>query len=565
MKKIKLLMNHLLGDPDEISSESYFVILSTLTASGFLFLLCIVHVLMSLKLVPVILAGSSSVVMLGLYYFVRFHKCLFIPKIILTVGGLLMLDLTWYSKYLSNGPVLFFILIFGALVLWVWEGKNLVILMTFYFLNLAVLFYIDYNSPEILFIYPDFKTRSIDIYLSFFLYSLILLFLLYAFKREFLRQKTNAIKSDKLKSAFLANMSHEIRTPMNGILGFSNLLKEPNLSGSKQQQYIDIIEKSGFRMLNIINDIIDISKIEAGLMKLDIKETDLNEQLDYIYTFFRPEVDAKGMKLSLRKTLTQQESVIFTDREKVFAILTNLVKNAIKYSNEGEIEFGNIKRGNYLEFYVRDTGIGIPKEKHKAIFERFIQVSNNEFVTHPGAGLGLAITKSYVKMLGGEIWVESEAGIGSTFYFTIPYKSEATNKSNLQGKIITNGAQPQVRNLKILIAEDDETSEILISRIIKDFGKVILKAKTGNEAVEICRNNPDINLIFMDIEMPYLDGYNATRQIRQFNSKVKIIAQTAFGLEGDKEKAIEAGCDDYLAKPVKKSELLLLIQKYFRN
>ncbi|MFA5298486.1 MAG: histidine kinase dimerization/phospho-acceptor domain-containing protein, partial [Lutibacter sp.] len=327
MTKFEIVKNNLIGDPDQISSEKYFVTLATLVASVFLMILCFVHLYLALQTAPVILAGSSSILMLALYYFVRFRNFLLIPKIILTLGGLIMLDFTWYSKFLSNGPVLFFILIFAALVIWVWEGKHLVILLTFYFINLAILFYIDYNAQEFQFKYPDLHTRSIDIFFSFFLYSILLIFLLYVFKREFLRQKSKAIKSDKLKSAFLANMSHEIRTPMNGILGFAGLLKEPNLFGDTQRQYIEVIEKSGHRMLNIINDIIDISKIEAGLMKLEIKESNINEQFDYIYTFFKPEVEATGMKLSYKKSSAAIESNIFTDREKAFAILTNLEKN----------------------------------------------------------------------------------------------------------------------------------------------------------------------------------------------------------------------------------------------
>ncbi len=277
MKKIKSLKILVLGDADKISSERYFLTLWTLVASSFLLVLCVVHSLMSLKTMPVFLAGSSALLMLGLYYFVRFRSCLFYPKIILTVGGLILLDFTWYSKFLSNGLVLFFILIFAALVIWVWEGKQLMILLIFYFLNVFVLFYIDFNSPETLFVYSDFQTRSVDIFLSFFLYSILLIYLLFSIKKEFIRQKDKAIKADKLKSSFLANMSHEIRTPMNGILGFAELLKSPNLSGNEKQQYIEIIEKSGHRMLNIINDIIDISRIEVGLMTLDIKESNINE------------------------------------------------------------------------------------------------------------------------------------------------------------------------------------------------------------------------------------------------------------------------------------------------
>ena len=235
-----------------------------------------------------------------------------------------------------------------------------------------------------------------------------------------------AQESDRLKSAFLANMSHEIRTPMNGILGFAELLKEPRLSDEQQNKYIDIIEKSGERMLNIINDIVDISRIEAGLMDLTLKESNINEQLDYIYTFFKPQVEAKGMHLKPPGLLPAEEAIIVTDCEKLFAILTNLVKNAIKYSNEGTIEFGcniPVTHGRAsLRFFIKDTGIGIPKNRQHAIFDRFVQADIEDADARQGAGLGLAISKAYVEMLGGKIWVESEEGKGSTFYFTIQNK-----------------------------------------------------------------------------------------------------------------------------------------------
>ncbi len=246
---------------------------------------------------------------------------------------------------------------------------------------------------------------------------------------ELVAAKEKAQESDRLKSAFLANMSHEIRTPMNGILGFAELLKKPNLTGNEQQKYIRIIEKSGSRMLNIINDIIDISKIEVGLMKLDINETNINEQIEYIYTFFKPEVEAKGMKLMFKTTLSSQEAIIKTDREKVYAILTNLVKNAIKYSKEGKIEIGYKKKDEVLEFYVKDTGIGIPKDRQEAIFMRFIQADIADKMAHQGTGLGLSITRAYIEMLGGKIWVESEVEIGSNFYFTLPYIADPMNET----------------------------------------------------------------------------------------------------------------------------------------
>jgi signal transduction histidine kinase/CheY-like chemotaxis protein len=385
--------------------------------------------------------------------------------------------------------------------------------------------------------------------------------------KELIAAKELAEQSDRLKSAFLANMSHEIRTPMNGILGFAELLKEPDLSGEQQQEYIKIIEKSGARMLNIINDIVDISKIEAGLMNVDIMESNINEQIEYIYTFFKPELEAKGMKLLFSNSLPTKDAILKTDREKLFAILTNLVKNAIKYSKEGTIEIGynytsSLPKLNELRFYVKDTGIGIPKDRQEAIFERFIQADIVDRMALQGAGLGLSISKAYVEMLGGKIWVESEEGIGSTFYFTLPYNVDPP-KETVNQPFGTSNKTHQVRKLKILIAEDDEVSEMLIDITVKMFSKEIIKARTGVEAVDACQSNPDIDLVLMDIRMPEMGGYDATRQIRQFNKEVVIIAQTAFGLTGDRERAIKAGCNDYITKPIQEAELLNLIHKYF--
>jgi hypothetical protein len=392
---------------------------------------------------------------------------------------------------------------------------------------------------------------------------------------ELIKAKERAEESNRLKSAFLANMSHEIRTPMNGILGFSDLLKTPNLSGEKQQKYIEVIEKSGKRMLNIINDIVDISKIEAGLINVDIKEYNVNEQIEYIYTFFKPEVEAKGMQLFFKNTLPVKEATINTDREKLFAILTNLIKNAIKYSVEGSIEFGYVlkmgseiidqSRNAELEFFVKDTGIGIPKDRQEDVFERFIQADIMDTMARQGAGLGLSISKAYIEMLGGEIWVESEEDIGSTFYFTLPYNAVLKEKKIEITPEVSDNTKNHIKNLKILIAEDDEASEMIISINVSEFSNEILKARTGTEAVETCRNNPDIDLILMDIKMPDLDGYEATGQIRQFNKEVIIIAQTAYGLSGDREKSLDAGCNDYISKPIKKDHLAALIQKHFNK
>ena len=387
---------------------------------------------------------------------------------------------------------------------------------------------------------------------------------------ELMLAKEHAEESDRLKSAFLANMSHEIRTPMNGILGFANLLNDSKLSGEEQQEYIKIIEKSGVRMLNIINDIIDISKIESGLTKVNVGDSNVNDQIEYLYTFFKPEVEHKGMQLIFKNSLLSKESIIQTDREKVFAILTNLIKNAIKYSDTGTIEFGYTlvetkHASSLLEFFVKDHGIGIPKDRQEAIFERFIQADISDKRAFQGAGLGLAITKSYVEMLGGKIWVESEEGKGSTFYFTLPCNFKMEEEVIAEKYESATYMDVQDEKLTILIAEDDDISKKLIYIALKTIGKEVFNVRTGIEAVEACRSNPDIDLVLMDIQMPKMDGYEATRIIRQFNKDIIIIAQTAFGLSGDREKSIEAGCNDYISKPINFVALKGLIEKYFNN
>ena len=437
-------------------------------------------------------------------------------------------------------------------------------------------------------LYDEFKSQYFWIVIAFFIIigmvlplSLVLLFL--ASRTSFRKQiavelqriedlniysiqlkeaKEKAEESDRLKSAFLANMSHEIRTPMNGILGFTQLLKESNLTHEEQQDFIRVIEKSGERMLNTLNDIVDFSKIESGITKVDIKETNINKQIEFIYKFFKPEVESKGITFSVKNNLPAKEAIINTDNEKVYGILTNLVKNAIKFTDEGSIEIGYEKKGEYLEFYVKDTGVGIPKKNMGIIFERFRIGSESLDRLYEGSGLGLSISKSYIEMLGGKIWVESVEGKGSTFFFTFPYHPVKEVKTEINGVDSSEIKEVQMKNLKILIVEDDEISYSLLSKTLQKISKEVLPAITGVQAVEACRTNPDLDLILMDIRMPVMNGIEATRQIRQFNKDVIIIAQTAYAFTGDSEMAIEAGCNDYISKPINKTLLYELINKH---
>ncbi|MCB8994958.1 MAG: PAS domain S-box protein [Bacteroidales bacterium] len=382
-------------------------------------------------------------------------------------------------------------------------------------------------------------------------------------QQEILRAKEKAEESDKLKTFFLANMSHEIRTPMNGILGFTGLLKDPKLTGENQQRYISIIEKSGARMLNIINDIINISKIEAGQIELVLIETNVNELMEYLLNFFKPEVEQKGLSINLKCGLSNPESIVKTDKEKLSVILSNLLKNAIKFTNTGSIDFGYIRKGNYLEFYVRDTGIGIPEEQRGIIFKRFRQGSESLTRKYEGAGLGLSISKAYAEILDSKLWLESEEGKGTVFYLSLPYFNEDAEKLSFRVKVPSEKPGMVSKDLKMIIAEDDETSGMYIELVVEDYCRELLRVKNGHEAIESLKKNPDTDLILMDINMPEMNGYDATREIRKFNQGVVIIAQTAYTMENEKEKALEAGCSDYLPKPFTKSKLLEMLNKHF--
>jgi signal transduction histidine kinase/CheY-like chemotaxis protein len=379
--------------------------------------------------------------------------------------------------------------------------------------------------------------------------------------------KEKAEESDRLKSAFLANMSHEIRTPMNGILGFTDLLKNPQLTGKNQARYIEVIEKSGERMLNTINDIIDISKIESGQVEIAKSEVALNSLLIEQYDFFSKEAEAKGIKLIYLPSIPQEKQLILTDISKIESILTNLIKNAIKFTHNGTVKYG-CKLDEDLEtpmliFFVSDTGIGIPKDRLEAIFNRFEQSDISARKAYEGSGLGLAISKSYTEMLGGEIGVTSEENVGTTFTFTIPYTPvNLTPTQSGTDDLNENSQELFNKNLKVIVAENDEISRLLFQKLFDNKFKEIIYTQSGRETIDVCKREPDTDLILMDIKMPNLNGLEATREIRKFNKNIIIIAQTAYAISGDRKRAIEAGCNDYIEKPINKIKLSALINKY---
>ena len=377
---------------------------------------------------------------------------------------------------------------------------------------------------------------------------------------ELSKAREKAEESDRLKSDFLANMSHEIRTPMNGILGFTDLLKNANLKPEKKDLFIRIIEQSGQRMLGILNNIIDISKIEAGLIEISRENIQLNSLLKELYDFFKPEAERKGLRFEMHRGLPDNSCYFSADRQKLEQIISNLIKNAIKFTDKGRIDFGYKKAGSRLEFFVRDSGCGIPDDYKEKVFKRFWRAKGGDRKRVEGTGLGLPITKSLTELIGGKIWYESEPGKGSVFYvsFPMPEGSSPASEKPVEQVPLSNKRRDDI---KILIAEDDKFSVEYLKAILEPLTTGFMITGNGIEAVELCRQNDDIDIILMDIKMPGLGGLEAARRIREFNPDIPIIAQTAFVLEGDREKVIKSGCNEYITKPVKAGELLKIIDK----
>ena len=385
-----------------------------------------------------------------------------------------------------------------------------------------------------------------------------------AINNQLVLAKELAEENDKQKSAFLANMSHEIRNPLNGIVGFANLLADPDLSSESFRQYVEFINWGSKQLLTVVDDIIDISKIEAGQLKIHLEETHLNELILELYALHATLKDESDVMLSFSVDFKDKDDVIIMDRTRLRQVLNNLLINAFKFTQSGEICFGYRLHNNMIEFKVSDTGIGIDPKYHQIIFERFKQVENFNFPQSGGTGLGLAISKAIVNLLGGTIQVHSELNQGTTFTFTIPYRKKSGNISTKE-PIQESLSELSLQERTILIVEDEEINFQYMQDLLSVNGLHILRASNGAEAVEICSQNENIELVLMDIKMPLMDGYQATKEIKKARAGLPVIAQTAYAMIEDKIKAKEAGCDDYLSKPIARTQLFHMLNHYLQT
>jgi CheY-like chemotaxis protein/nitrogen-specific signal transduction histidine kinase len=379
--------------------------------------------------------------------------------------------------------------------------------------------------------------------------------------------KNKAEESDRLKSAFLANMSHEIRTPMNAIIGFSSLLKAQDINEIDKEEIINLIVNNGNTLLQLIDDIIDTAKIEAGQMKIRKKKCDINQLLTELHTIFQQKKIALGITdidLILNFGFDSPSFFIYTDPFRVQQVITNLIDNALKFTEKGFVKFGYLIDSSQptptIKFYVKDTGIGLTQEEQKLIFARFAKIENNSTKLYRGAGLGLAICNSIAKLLEGEIYVESEKNQGSIFFFTIPIEEIVSQEEGIKATQ-RNYMEYNWTGKTLLVAEDEDSNFRLIEVLLKGTNVKILRAENGKEAIEKFSEN-SIDLVLMDIKMPIMDGLIATQEIKKINKDIPVIAQTAYAMENDERICLESGCDDYISKPILQDKLFEILNKY---
>ncbi len=385
-------------------------------------------------------------------------------------------------------------------------------------------------------------------------------------ENELIKAKVAAEESDRLKSAFLANMSHEVRTPLNGILGLAQLLLKTDIDTTIRNDYVKMIVESGSSLLTLIEDIMDVSKIEAGQMKIKYKAFHLNALMDQLYSMFLAnplylQKNAEQRNIELRYHKSDEDICLMSDSDRLQQVFVNLIGNALKFTQQGFVEFGYEVKKQQILFCVRDSGIGIPKDKTEKIFERFTQVDNTLARKFGGSGLGLAISKGLINLLNGKIWCESDLGKGSTFYFTVPYHPTTMleNDDVPQKKTIINY---NWNKYTILIVEDDKINYKVIESMLRNTKVHVLHADNGLKAIEMIRTNPQIDLVLMDVHLPELSGLEATKIILGINSGLPIIAQTANAMSEDKDRCIEAGCVDYISKPIDMSDLFDKVAKF---
>ena len=551
------------GNPEENILEDHIPLVLSFATAILSLVAMLVNTILGFSLLMILIPLGASIAMSFVYYRLRSRKDMYFYKVLMAVIAFTYFNFLWYNNYASQGPNLYLFLLFFIFLIMIFDGWSRLFFSALLLLNILVLFLVEFYSSGMITHYIDDETRIIDNYISFFIYlaftSILALVIRYYYRME----RRKAKRSDELKSAFLSNMSHEIRTPMNAILGFSKLLDYVE-SETERKEYVDIINENGKMLMELLDDIIDMSKMDAGQFDISVKPFILNTVMQELCKVIRLNLDQQGKKEVAIKMVSEPGIIsVYTDENRLKQVLYNFLTNASKFTLKGEITFGYKVKDKDVEFFVTDTGIGIKEEYLSAIFNRFYKVNNVEYTTLPrGSGIGLSISKILIEKMGGTVSVNSVYGKGSAFSFILP------------SVILETVPEPEVKSFSgiafnpagsVLVTEDDNSNMLLITIMLRKYGVAFEVASNGVEALEVFRNHPDIELVLMDINMPLMNGYEAMRELKVIKPGIPVVALTAHAMLADKEKALAAGFDGYITKPVDQLVLAGCLKKYLEK
>jgi len=549
---------------DWIDFEKQFLIPLSLTEIFFSIISIILNLWMGFNWILIVVPFAGIAVFAGVYFLAKNNSHVTLAKWLFIFTTLFFINLVWRYNYGARGPWFFLLILLYSYLIFMMSGKQLFALSLLLVVNVIVLFWYEYTHPNALGDYPSENARLYDFYSAILLSGATAYVLMTVVKNAYLTQYQKAKTADKLKSAFLANMSHEIRTPLNAIVGFSNLLADGTIKEEEKEEYIAIINSSNETLLQLIDDILDVSMIEANQLKVQEEIFSVNELMKQVETTYQPILkQKKNNTVQLKLNIPSENHFILSDPVRINQVMVNLLNNAIKFTEKGTITFGFYLENKILKIFVKDTGIGIEKEHIEHLFDRFYKIEDDKTKLYRGTGIGLYLCKKIAEILNGDIMVYSEPGKGSEFIFSIPAKNitiipteEKTKKST---RTISDLTIPQGT---VLLIEDDLNSRIYFRKIMEELQLTILEAADGKTGLKLFRENPDISLILLDIRLPGVSGFKILKELKKINPEIPVIAQTAFAMAGDKEECLAAGFNDYISKPVNRDKLIRLLQKY---
>ena len=549
---------------DWFNFERQFLLPSSLTTIFFAFISIFLNFSMEFKWELTVIPSASILIFLAVYLMAKHNKYLTFAKWLFISTSLVLINVVWYYNYGSRGPWFFLLVLLYSYLIFMMSGKQLFILSMILLINVIAFYLYEHAHPNALGDYPNNQVRLMDAYTAILLSGATAYVLMSVAKNAYLSEYKKAKTADKLKSSFLANMSHEIRTPLNAIVGFSNLLADGTIKEEEKEEYIAIINNSNETLLQLIDDILDVSMIEANQVKINKEKTSVTDLMRNLEKTYLPVLQKKGKtELALRLNIPEENYWIVTDAVRINQIMVNLLNNAVKFTEKGTLEFGFEEENNRLRFYVKDTGIGIEKAHLDHLFDRFYKIEDDNTKLYRGTGIGLYLCKRIVEMLGGSIHVDSEPGKGSEFYFYIPAEElEKKSFKPAKTKSTTTVHETGKKSGTLLIIEDDPSSRTYFKKVLEELNLNILEAADGKEGIRLFRENPDILVVLLDIRLPETSGFDIIKVLKKERPEVPVIAETAFAMAGDRDNCLKAGFDDYISKPVNRKTLIGLLNKY---